>query len=67
MGLKFDVDRLNNDESFADLKKTMGITYQDSIEVSPKAFPNYEDKVSVWIIHHFHNHHSLSVFTALTR
>jgi hypothetical protein len=40
------VDDLNNDECFAKLKKSMGITYQDDIVISPAKFPNYEEKVS---------------------
>jgi hypothetical protein len=40
------VDNLSNDDAFNDLKRKMGVTYQDQINISPAAFPNYEDKVN---------------------
>ena len=42
-----DVDNLATDETFVELKKSMGITYQDEVVISPKTFANnYDEKVN---------------------
>lgn len=33
----------------------MGITYQDSIVISPQAFPNYEEKVGKYLSIYLYN------------
>ena len=41
------MDDLANDDELNKLKKTMGITYQDNVVISPDKLPNYKEKVCV--------------------
>jgi hypothetical protein len=40
------VDNLSGDNAFSELKRKMGVTYQDQITINPTAFTNYEEKVN---------------------
>ena len=40
------VNDLDNDELFNNLKHSMGITYNDNVTISPEIFPNYTEKVN---------------------
>lgn len=40
------VDQLDEDQEFAQLKKQMGITYQDNVIISPETMSDYNQKVN---------------------
>lgn len=43
---RVNVDQLDQDQEFAELKKKMGITYQDNVTISPDTMSDYTEKVT---------------------
>ncbi|GFX77119.1 1,2-dihydroxy-3-keto-5-methylthiopentene dioxygenase [Trichonephila clavipes] len=59
-----DVDNIEKEEQFAELKKSRGYDYEDLCEVSREALPDYDEKIKAFSTEHLHTDEEIRLFLA---
>jgi len=59
---RVDVDNLKNDEGFANVRKTRGYDWDDTIEVSREKLPNYDATIKKFYTEHLHEDEEIRLF-----
>lgn len=54
LNLQFPVDTHDQDETFKELKKSRGYTFEDEISIAKETLPDYEDKIKMFYKEHLH-------------
>ncbi|GIY57611.1 1,2-dihydroxy-3-keto-5-methylthiopentene dioxygenase [Caerostris darwini] len=61
---RIDVDNLEKEKQYADLRKSRGYDYEDLVEISRDTLPNYDEKIKAFYAEHLHTDEEIRLFLA---
>ncbi|GFY51693.1 1,2-dihydroxy-3-keto-5-methylthiopentene dioxygenase [Trichonephila inaurata madagascariensis] len=61
---RIDVDNLDEDEQYSELKKSRGYDYEDLCEISRDTLPDYDAKIKTFYTEHLHTDEEIRLFLA---
>ncbi|KAG8186941.1 hypothetical protein JTE90_028240 [Oedothorax gibbosus] len=61
---KIDVDDLENEKTYKEIRESRGYDYEDQVEVSRTTLPNYDAKIKAFYTEHLHEDEEIRLFLA---
>ncbi|KAF8785807.1 acireductone dioxygenase-like [Argiope bruennichi] len=59
---RIDVDNLDKEEQYTELRKNRGYDYEDLVEISKDTLPEYDEKIKAFYTEHLHTDEEIRLF-----